>query len=98
MGGLLPRADQRRIAEMARAGDLAGPRIVLAGGWVDGSPGSRPGMDLADTPNRARKNVERIAREGWAAVKSHSMPRPETYLALAVSARDAEILLVGRIP
>ena len=79
-------------------GETLGPRLILAGAWVDARPGSWPGMFLANTPDEARAVVDRIAAEGWAAVKSYSMLDEATYLALAEAARDAGLPLVGHIP
>ena len=45
-------------------------------------------MFLADTPEEASKVVDRIAAEGWAAVKSYSMLDEPTYLALAAAATE----------
>jgi hypothetical protein len=55
-------------------------------------------MFLADTPGEARAVVDRIATEGWAAVKSYSMLEAPVYLALAEAATDAGLPLVGHIP
>lgn len=54
MGGLWPIADQKALQARIEAGEVPGPRLVLSGAWVDASPGSWPGMFLADTPDDAR--------------------------------------------
>ena len=59
MGGLLPLDEIKRIATAVEAGELMGPRIVLSGAWVDASPGSWPGMFLADTPAQASAVVRK---------------------------------------
>ncbi len=98
MGALWPIADQKALQAQIEDGEVLGPRLVLSGAWVDASPGSWPGMFLADTPDQARTVVGQIAREGWAAVKSYSMLDKITYLALADAATAADLPLVGHIP
>lgn len=98
MGALWPIAEQQALQQRIEAGEVLGPRLILAGAWVDASPGSWPGMFLADTPDEARGVVDRIAAEGWAAVKAYSMLDEATYLALAEAAHDAGLPVVGHIP
>lgn len=98
MGALWPIEEQRAIQARIEQGELAGPRLILSGAWVDASPGSWPGMFLADSPAQARAVVEQIAVEDWAAVKAYSMLNQDTYLALAQAAQDKNLPLVGHIP
>ncbi len=98
MGALWPIEDQQDLQARIEAGEVLGPRLILSGAWVDASPGSWPGMFLADTPDEASAVVERIASEGWAAVKAYSMLDEATYLALAEAAHDHGLPLVGHIP
>lgn len=98
MGALWPIDEQKALQARIEAGDVLGPRLILAGAWVDASPGSWPGMFLADEPNDARAVVDQIASEGWAAVKSYSMLDEQTYLALARAAKQHGLPLVGHIP
>lgn len=98
MGALWPIAEQQALQARIEAGEVLGPRLILAGAWVDASPGSWPGMFLADTPDQARAVVAQIAAEGWAAVKAYSMLDEQTYLALAEAARDAGLPFIGHIP
>jgi Amidohydrolase family len=98
MGALWPIADQLALQARIETGETLGPRLVLSGAWVDASPGSWPGMFLADTPEDARAVVARIAAEGWAAVKAYSMLDEPTYLALADAAEHAGLPFVGHIP
>ncbi|KQI71356.1 hypothetical protein AN191_13850 [Loktanella sp. 5RATIMAR09] len=98
MGALWPISAQQELQARIEAGEVLGPRLILSGAWVDASPGSWPGMFLADTPVEARAVVERIASEGWAAVKAYSMLDEATYLALAEAADAAGLPLVGHIP
>lgn len=98
MGALWPITEQLALQAQIKAGDVLAPRLILSGAWVDASPGSWPGMFLADTRDEARAVVDRIAAEGWAAVKSYSLLDEVTYLALAKAATDAGLPLVGHIP
>ncbi len=98
MGALWPIADQLALQARIEAGETLGPRLVLSGAWVDASPGSWPGMFLADTPEAARTVAARIAAEGWAAVKAYSMLDEPTYSALADAAHTAGLPFVGHIP
>lgn len=98
MGALWPIAEQQALQAEIEAGEVLGSRLILSGAWVDATPGSWPGMFLADTSEEARTVVDRIATEGWAAVKSYSMLDEVTYMALAEAATDAGLPLVGHIP
>lgn len=98
MGALWPIAKQLDLQARIATGKILGPRLVLSGAWVDASPGSWPGMFLADTPEAARAVATRIADEGWAAVKAYSMLDEPTYLALANASDDAGLPFVGHIP
>jgi hypothetical protein len=98
MGALWPIADQQALQARIESGEVLGPRLILSGAWVDASPGSWPGMFLADTPEEAGAVVDQIAAEGWAAVKSYSMLDEATYLALADAAKADGLPLVGHIP
>ena len=98
MGGLLPIGRQKDLQQRIETGEILGPRLVLSGAWVDGAPGSWPGMFLADTPAQARDVVRQIAAEGWSAVKAYSMLDEATYRALAEAARTQNLPLVGHVP
>jgi N-acyl-D-aspartate/D-glutamate deacylase len=98
MGALWSIAEQQDLQARIEAAEVVGPRLVLSGAWVDASPGSWPGMFLADTPDTARSVVAQIASEGWAAVKAYSMLDEATYMALAEAADEAGLPLVGHIP
>ncbi|MBM2576331.1 amidohydrolase family protein [Jannaschia sp. Os4] len=98
MGALWPVEDQLALAADLEDGTRAGPRLVVSGAWVDAPPGSWPGMFLAATPVEARAAVDRIAAEGWTAVKAYSMLAPATYRALAEAADAHDLPLVGHVP
>lgn len=98
MGALWPITEQQALKERIETGEVLGPRLILSGAWVDASPGSWPGMFLADTPDQANDVVAQIASEGWAAVKSYSMLDEATFLALADAALTHDLPLVGHIP
>ena len=98
MGALLPLEEQRRIATEVEAGKRIGPRIVISGAWVDASPGSWPGMFLADTEDEARAVVHQVAEAGYPAIKTYSMLRPKPYAALLQEANRIGLPVVGHIP
>ena len=98
MGALLPIGEQQRIGAAVEAGAILGPRLILSGAWIDASPGSWPGMFLADTPAQGRAIVRDIGRQGWAAAKSYSMLDLGTYLAIAAEAKRRRLPLVGHVP
>lgn len=98
MGALWPIDEQKALQAQIAAGEILGPRLILSGAWVDGSPGSWPGMFLADTAEEADAVVDRIAAEGWAAVKAYSMLEEAPYRALAEAATDHGLPLVGHVP
>ncbi len=98
MGALWPIEEQQALQQRIESGEVLGPRLILSGAWVDAAPGSWPGMFLADAPAEARAVVDRIASEGWAAVKAYSMLDEPTYLALAEAAEAHDLPLVGHVP
>lgn len=98
MGALWPLDAQKALQARIESGDVQGPRLVLAGAWIDATPGSWPGMFLADTPPAAKAVVAQIASEGWAAMKSYSMLDEATYLAIAEAAQAHGLPLVGHVP
>jgi imidazolonepropionase-like amidohydrolase len=98
MGALLPVEAQIALANELEEGTRLGPRLVVSGAWVDGPPGSWPNMYLAATPAEAEAVVDRIAAEGWAAVKAYSMLSRPTYVALAAAAEAHGLPLVGHVP
>lgn len=98
MGALWPITEQQALQKRIETGEVLGPRLILSGAWVDASPGSWPGMFLADSPGEARAVVDQIASEDWAAVKSYAMLHERTYLALAEAAKQNGLPLVGHIP
>jgi Amidohydrolase family len=98
MGALLTLDQLKQIAARVEAGEIPGPRVILSGAWIDASPGSWPGMFLADTPVQGRARVDEIVTQGWAAAKSYSMLAEDTYLAIADEAKKRRMPLVGHIP
>jgi dihydroorotase-like cyclic amidohydrolase len=98
MGAMLPLEEQKQIASDVERGRVLGPRVILSGAWIDASPGSWPGMFLANTPEEGRARVREIATQGWAAVKSYSMLGEETFVAIADEAKKLNMPLVGHVP
>ncbi|HJR57916.1 MAG TPA: amidohydrolase family protein [Vicinamibacterales bacterium] len=96
MGGPLERVLDLR-ARAAR-GDLAGPRILTPGPFVDG-PGEASAMfrRLADAP-AAAVEVPALAGAGVDFIKVQSGLEPGMHSALARAARAANVPLAGHIP
>lgn len=98
MGALVRVEEQLELQARIASGEVLGPRLIIAGAWVDAAPGSWPGMFLADSPDEARHVVERVASEGWSAVKAYSMLDQATYSALAEAAHAFELPFIGHVP
>ncbi len=66
MGALWSIADQQALQARIEAGEVLGPRLILAGAWVDASPGSWPGMipaEVREAWNRPDFRLEAMADE-----------------------------------
>jgi imidazolonepropionase-like amidohydrolase/enterochelin esterase-like enzyme len=82
--------------EIAR-GELAGPRIVASGPYLEG--GDVPiAHVLARNPKEARAAVDSLARLGVDFVKVHGQLTRETYFAIARAARDRGLVFAGHVP
>ncbi|MEV6239218.1 amidohydrolase family protein [Lentzea sp. NPDC051838] len=87
--------DTRRRIE---AGEVLGPRMVIASNIVDGPGAIWPGADVVRTPDEARAAV-RGAKDGGADfVKVYSFLSPECYAAIAAEARRLRIPFAGHVP
>jgi hypothetical protein len=75
MGALWPLEEQKTPQRRIDTGEVIGPRLVLSGAWVDASPGSWPGMFLADTAEEARAVVERSKNRTAICCQTHCFLR-----------------------
>lgn len=96
MWGQVPAARAAR-AKIAR-GELVGPRSVVAGNIVDGTPPIWPGSTGVGTPEDARRIVDSIAAAGGAFIKVYSRLDPEVFRAIAFRAKERGISFAGHIP
>ena len=96
MWGQIPAARAAR-AKVAR-GELVGPRSVVAGNIVDGTPPIWPGSTGVATPEDARRIVDSIAAAGGAFIKVYSRLDPEVYRAIAQHAKARGMSFAGHIP
>jgi len=96
MWGQVPAAQAAR-ARIAR-GELVGPRSVVAGNIVDGTPPIWPGSTSVGTPEDGRRIVDSIAAAGGAFIKVYSRLDPEVFRAIAHRAKARGISFAGHIP
>ncbi len=96
MGGDFDYLSQLRgdIAE----GKSLGPRIILAGPFVDGpKPGAMNRLTVTSA-DEARKAVDRLKDRGVDFIKVHSAISRDAYFALAAEAKGKSIPFVGHVP
>jgi imidazolonepropionase-like amidohydrolase len=80
------------------AGDLIGPRMIIAGPMLDGPvpafPSSAPIKDAAD----GRRTVDELKNNGADFIKIQSLVPRDGYFAAAAEAKKIGITLVGHVP
>lgn len=86
----------RRVREEAAAGDRLAPRMVVAGGQIDGPPAEW--SFVAATPQEGRDGVDSLKAAGAAFIKVYSYLRPEVYQAVAERAQGVGIPFAGHVP
>lgn len=89
-------------AEQVAAGDLAGPRIVVASPIIDGvGPAGRsiwPDVLTLVDPEDAFPMVSRLVDQGYDQVKAYSWLSRKALSALGQACRELDIRLVGHCP
>jgi imidazolonepropionase-like amidohydrolase len=80
------------------AGELTGPRIIVAGNLMDGPPGGVPGARIASTPEEGRRTVDSLHAAGAPFIKVYSLLPPATYFAIAERSRELGVPFVGHVP
>ncbi|MFD5831291.1 amidohydrolase family protein [Lentzea sp. NPDC060358] len=95
MWGMPETHDTRRRIE---AGEVLGPRMVIASTIVDGPGSVWPGTDVVRTPAEARAAVRRAKDGGADFVKVYSFLSPECHAAIADEARRVRIPFAGHVP
>lgn len=100
MGGDIAKLKNWR--SQIESGKLIGPRIKFCGpmleGKTDALPAGRTDHWLVANPEQARETVNKLAGEGVDCIKIRTFANPETYFALAASAKEHSLLLVGHAP
>ena len=85
---------RRRVAH----GDVIGPRMVVAGPYLDGPTSSREFVVRIGTPDEARRAVASLAARGVDFIKIMSVVPREAYFAAASEANRLRIPFVGHVP
>ncbi|HSE42757.1 MAG TPA: amidohydrolase family protein [Acidobacteriota bacterium] len=93
--------DTEKLIETRRkfdAGELIGPRIVMAG-FIDGpGPYAGPSKVLVDNEQQARAEVDRYAKLGCIQIKLYSSLKPELVAPIVDQARKHGMRVSGHIP
>jgi imidazolonepropionase-like amidohydrolase len=79
-----------------RQGRLVGPRMVLAGPYLEGGDVPVPHI-LTRTPDEGRAGVDSLVKLGVDFVKVHGQLTPATYFAIARRARERGIPFAGHV-
>jgi imidazolonepropionase-like amidohydrolase len=88
----------RAAREKIARGETVGPRSVVAGNLVDGTPPIWPGSTGVATPEAGRRFVDSIAAAGGGFIKVYSRLDPDVYRAIAQRAKERGIPFAGHIP
>lgn len=81
-----------------RSGELAGPRIFLAGPYVDGPKEGLPHRITVRTADDGRAAVDSVAALGADFVKVHNGVPPEALFAILERGRELGLRVVGHVP
>ena len=84
--------------DSVRAGTLFGPRIVTAGGILDGDPPSVPMMTVLTDPRLARSEVERQAAAGYDFIKVYNSLPAAVYDTIIRVAGEKGLPVAGHVP
>ena len=80
------------------AGRAIGPRVIMAG-FVDGpGPFAAPTKVLVDTPDEARKAIDRYKELGYEQIKVYSSIKPELVPAIIERAHGQGMRVSGHVP
>ncbi|MEP6507852.1 MAG: hypothetical protein ABJC63_06455, partial [Gemmatimonadales bacterium] len=79
-------------------GTLLGPRLVVAGNLVDGSPPTWPGATEVTSPDEGRAVVDSLFNVGAAFIKVYSRLPADAFFAIASRARELHIPFAGHVP
>ncbi|MEO8276866.1 MAG: amidohydrolase family protein [Thermoanaerobaculia bacterium] len=100
MGGDLAKVQGWRT--QIEKGELVGPRIKACGPMLEGKWDARFGQRtdhvVVANPEEARATVNRLADQGADCIKMRTYASPETYFALAATAKARHLPFVGHAP
>jgi len=98
MGGPMPAVDQVRWRNELASGAVVGPRMVVAGPFVDGPHPIWPGSIKVATADDGKRAVDSLKAAGVDFVKVYTtVPRP-AYFGIAEEAKNDGIPFVGHVP
>jgi imidazolonepropionase-like amidohydrolase len=80
------------------SGRMLGPRILTAGGMLDGPKPRFPSSIAVATPEEGRRAVEHLKQSGADFIKLQSLLPRDAVLAIADEARKQEIPFEGHVP
>jgi imidazolonepropionase-like amidohydrolase len=98
MGGPMPVADQVRWRQDVANGTVMGPRLVIAGPFVDGPHAIWPGSIKVSTAEEGRQAVDALQAGGVDFIKVYSQIPRGAYFAVAEEARKDRIPFAGHVP
>jgi hypothetical protein len=75
-----------------------GPSIYTAGPIIDGNPPVWRGSDVVETASEAEQIVRRQKAAGYDFLKIYAHLKPEAYHAIAVAAKEHDMVFVGHVP
>jgi imidazolonepropionase-like amidohydrolase len=88
----------KRWREQIAAGDLLGPRMVIAGPMLDGPTPRFPSSVSVATPSEGRRAVDDLKNAGVDFIKTQSLIPRDAYFAVVDEAKKREITFVGHVP
>jgi len=92
-------AAQRLLRESVQAGQRLGPRILIAGEFLDGNPPVWPhASHLVDTPERGAAAVRHLAAQGVDCVKVYNHVSEDVLATVVAASREAGLPVIGHVP
>ena len=85
------------VRDAIAGGPGIGPRLVMAG-VVDGAGTMSFGIIQADTPEQARKQVQKYKESGFQQIKVYSSVKPDVLKAITAEAHRLGMTVTGHIP
>jgi imidazolonepropionase-like amidohydrolase len=98
MGGPMPAADQVRWRDQIATGQILGPRLIIAGPFVDGPHPVWPGSIQVSTEADGQHAVDDLKAKGLDFVKVYTGVPRAAYFGIAEEARKDNIPFVGHVP